>query len=341
MLISLHKQATTTPKIRAAIQASSEPAWLVAERYGISEQTVWKWRSRDDVHDRSHTPHRLQTTLTPAQEAVAVALRRALLLPLDDLLAVVREFLNPHVSRSGLDRCLRRHGVGNLQALKPREPKPAHGSFKAYEPGYLHIDIKYLPQMADEDRRRYLFVAIDRATRWVFVRIYPAQTAANARRFLRDLERAAPMKITRVLTDRAIGTPLVRETMARGKAFTDRLFGLRKRAATGQHEFDLLCAELGIEHRLAPPMHPQTNGMVEHFNGRIEDVLQSHRFHSGEDLEQTILRYVHLYNTQLPQSALNARTPIGALKDWQRHRPELFRKRVYNLAGCDAYAASR
>ena len=111
---------------------------------------MWKWRSRDDVHDRSHTPHRLQTTLTPAQEAVAVALRKALLLPLDDLLAVVREFLNPHVSRSGLDRCLRRHGVGNLQALKPKEPKPAHGTFKAYEPGYLHIDIKYLPQMSDE-----------------------------------------------------------------------------------------------------------------------------------------------------------------------------------------------
>lgn len=90
---------------------------------------------------------------------------------------MVRELLNPNVSRVGLDRCLRRHGVENLQALKPRELKPAHGTFKAYEPGYLHIDVKYLPQMADEDRRRYLFVAIDRATRWVFVRIYPAQTA--------------------------------------------------------------------------------------------------------------------------------------------------------------------
>ena len=111
MLISLHKQATTTPKIRAAIQASTEPAWKVAERYGISEQTVWKWRGRDDVHDRSHTPHKLQTTLTPAQEAVAVALRKALLLPLDDLLSVVREFLNPRASRSGLDRCLRRTDV--------------------------------------------------------------------------------------------------------------------------------------------------------------------------------------------------------------------------------------
>ncbi len=66
MLISLHRQATTTPKIRAVIQASTEPAWMVAERYGISEQTVWKWRKRDSTHDRSHTPHLLQTTLTPA-----------------------------------------------------------------------------------------------------------------------------------------------------------------------------------------------------------------------------------------------------------------------------------
>ena len=41
MLISLHTQATTTPKIRAAIQASSEPAWMEVARYGISEQTVW------------------------------------------------------------------------------------------------------------------------------------------------------------------------------------------------------------------------------------------------------------------------------------------------------------
>ena len=204
MLISLHKQATTTPKVRAAIRASDEPAWVLSERHGVSEQTVWKWRKRDDVQDRSHTPHRLQTTLTPAQEAVVVELRKMLLLPLDDLLAVVREFLNPKVSRSGLDRCLRRHGVSRLRDLKPKATKPAHKPFKAYEPGYLHIDVKYLPQMADEDRRRYLFVAIDRATRWVFVRIYAAKTAANARRFLRDLDRAAPMRITRVLTDNVL-----------------------------------------------------------------------------------------------------------------------------------------
>jgi len=32
----------------------------------------------------------------------------------------------------------------------------------------------------------------DRAARWVFIRIFTTETAANARRFLRDLERAAP-----------------------------------------------------------------------------------------------------------------------------------------------------
>jgi transposase InsO family protein len=322
MLISLHKQATTTPKVRAAIQQSDEPAWVLADRFGTTEQTIYKWRHRESVQDRSHTPHRLQTTLTPAQEAVAVSLRTSLLLPLDDLLAVVREFLNPNASRSGLDRCLRRHGVSNLRDLREKAPRPMHKPFKAYEPGFLHIDVKYLPQMADETRHRYLFVAIDRATRWVFVRIYSRKTAANARRFLRDLERACPIRISHILTDN-------------GKEFTDRLFGLRKRAATGAHDFDRLCTDLGIEHRLTPPMSPQTNGMVERFNGRIEDVLQSHHFNSREDLEQTLMRYVHLYNTQLPQSALKARTPVLEMKEWYSRKPELFRKRPYYLAGCD------
>ena len=39
--------------------------------------------------------------------------------------------------------------------------------------------------------------------------------------------------------------------------------------------------------------------MVERFNGRIADVLKTHRFSSAEDLEQTLLRYVALYNHQL------------------------------------------
>jgi hypothetical protein len=150
MLIHLHKQATTTPKVRAAIHASVEPSSALTARFGTTEQTVYKWKHRDNVHDLSHTPHRLQTTLMPPQEAVAVVLRKTLLVSIDDLLAVVREFLKPDVSRSGLDRCLRRHGVGNLRDLQAKDPRPKHKAFKAYEPGYLHVDVKYLPHLLGE-----------------------------------------------------------------------------------------------------------------------------------------------------------------------------------------------
>jgi transposase InsO family protein len=130
------------------------------------------------------------------------------------------------------------------------------------------------------------------------------------------------MKTTRVLT-------------GNGKEFTDRLFDLRKRAARGNHEFDRVSTDRGIEHRLAPPMRPQTNGMAERFNGRGKDVLQSHCLRLAEDLEQTVLRYVRHYNGHLPQSVLKGRTPIDALKDWHHEKPKLFKKRPKNHTGCD------
>ena len=108
---------------------------------------------------------------------------------------------------------------------------------------------------------------------------------------------------------------------------------------TGEHAFDKLCAELGIEHRLTKPRTPQTNGMVERFNGRISDVLQSHHFVSGEDLAQTLYRYVLLYNQQLPQSTLGSKTPLDAMQRWYTSHPHLFVKRPCNLAGGDRVCA--
>lgn len=99
----------------------------LADQYNITVATARKWKGRTDQQDRSHRPHTLHTTLTAAQEVLVVELRRMLLLPLDDLLAVTREFINPDVSRSGLSRCLRRHGVADLKSLLPvieGEPAP-------------------------------------------------------------------------------------------------------------------------------------------------------------------------------------------------------------------------
>ena len=76
-------------------------------------------------------------------------------------------------------------------------------------------------------------------------------------------------------------------------------------------------------------------GATERFNGRISDVLKTNRFDSALDLEQTLMRYVHLYNTQLPQSALRSRTPMQAMKDWHKSHPHLFVKSPRNHAGHD------
>ncbi|MEO6967289.1 MAG: integrase core domain-containing protein, partial [Rhodanobacteraceae bacterium] len=194
-------------------------------------------------------------------------------------------------------------------------------TFKDYAPGFVHVDIKYLPQMADESARRYLFVAIDRATRWVFLRIYADMSEISSSDFLRRLKRAAPMKIEKVLTDN-------------GSQFTDRFTGKGKQPS-GEHAFDRECALLGIEHRLIKPRHPQTNGMVERFNGRISQILATTRFRSREDLQTTLQRYEKLYNEHLPQRALGNQTPLQALRAWRKTRPELFIRRPKNQTGLD------
>jgi len=89
----------------------------------------------------------LNTSLTPSQEAVVIELRTALLLPIDDLLVVVRKFLYPEMSRSALDRCLRRHGISNLKKLFPEADKKENSLkiFKDYEPGFVHADMQIPP----------------------------------------------------------------------------------------------------------------------------------------------------------------------------------------------------
>jgi transposase-like protein len=325
MEINLHPNARTTPAIRLELQNSDRSTAELADIYNLHRQTVEKWRNRETTTDATHCPNRLHTTLSKGQEAVVVELRKLLLLPLDDLLVVTQEFINPDVSRSGLSRCLRRHGVSSLQSMLPEadnDDKPKHKTFKDYDPGFIHVDIKYLPQMPDENSRSYLFVAIDRATRWVYVEIHKDKTALSAKRFLSRLTEKAPFKIEKVLTDN-------------GKEFTDRFCATGQREPTGHHLFDQVCNDSGIEHRLTKPRTPQTNGMVERFNGRIAEVLATTRFDSAESLTQTITRYVRIYNHHIPQKALGHISPVDALKNWQQDMPELFKKKVYNHTGLD------
>lgn len=119
LTVKQHKNATTTPEIRAFIRASELPTAVLARLLKISESTVRKWRQRDTLEDASHIPKYSKTTLTLQQQYVVVQLRTHLMLSLDELLKVCRQFINENTSRAGLQRCLKRHGVSKLADIDP------------------------------------------------------------------------------------------------------------------------------------------------------------------------------------------------------------------------------
>lgn len=172
----------------------------------------------------------------------------------------------------------KREDIASLRALRQAQEKIDDGkkmkTFKDYALGFIHIDIKYLPRMPDEKSRRYLFVAIDRACRWVFMHIYDNQTDESSVDFLKRLKEACPFRIEKILTDN-------------GSQFTDR-FTSKEKKPSGNHAFDKACDAMKVEHRLIPPTHPQTNGMVERFNGRISELVsQSKRYTNRRGLTRS------------------------------------------------------
>jgi predicted XRE-type DNA-binding protein len=104
----IHPQARTTPKIRQKIKDSGLSDRQAAKVFNITRATAKKSLRRDDVHDRSHRANTLHTTLSAAQEAIVLALRHSLCLPLDDLLFITWQYINSEVSRSGITRLLKR-----------------------------------------------------------------------------------------------------------------------------------------------------------------------------------------------------------------------------------------
>jgi transposase len=179
-MLQIHPNARTTPVVRAEIARSDEPSGVLARRFGVSTETVRKWRKRgpDDCLDHSARPHRLPWKATEEERAVVCALRRATNFALDDLTFVVAHFL-PHLNRDSIWRILRAEGLSRRPPPSSDKPRRGQGTFKDYDLGFVHIDIKHLPKLRTADgerRKRYLYVAIDRRSRSVHLAVKDDET---------------------------------------------------------------------------------------------------------------------------------------------------------------------
>src|SRR5579872_2733509 len=229
----LHGSATTTHAIRTAIQRSKAPLKDLAVQYGLNQKTVAKWRQRSFVHDAPMGPKAPRSTVLSAEEeAVVVAFRRHTLLPLDDCLYALQATI-PHLTRSSLHRCLQRHGISRLPDVAG--DRPSRKKFKAYPIGYFHIDIA---EVRTEEGKLYLFVAVDRLSKFAFAQLHEKAKRQTASDFLKALIKAVPYKIHTVLTDNGI-------------QFAELPKNRTKPTALWRgHVFDRTCEDHGIEHRL-------------------------------------------------------------------------------------------
>ena len=298
-MLRIHPCARTTPAVRVEIARSSEPTGVLAKRYGVSTETVRKWRRRgpQDCQDRSAKPHRLPWKATAEERAIVCELRRATGFALDDLTFVVRHFL-PHLNRDSVYRILKAEGLGRLPRRDPDTARKGSGTFRAYDLGFVHIDVKHLPKLITEDgerRRRFLFIAIDRCSRSVHLAVKGDETERSAIAFLHEAAAAFRFRLTHVLTDR-------------GSCFTDA--------------FSRACAALGAEHRKTRPYTPQTNGMAERFNGRIEGEVLIITISSHRDLERLLSGFNRAYNARR-QRVLDGRTPDEVVAERLSAAPKL------------------
>jgi transposase InsO family protein len=314
--MQLHSNAATCPRQRQLIRRSALPYRTLAEQLDISLGTVHHWKHREHSHDRSCRPHTIHYALHDQEEQMVLWMRHSGQLPLDDLLEAAQPVL-PHLRRSSLHRLLVRHGCSRLPKKAPQDTGQP-GAFKEYGPGYVHIDCFYLPKL--EAQKHYCFVAIDRATRLVYLWVYEHKDKEAACDFLARCLEFYPFKIEKILTDN-------------GREFTLAIFKNRWGTKTKQpHAFEQLCYEHNIEHRKTKPYTPKTNGLVERTNGLIkENTTKQHTYQNAEQMKADLQRWWVQYNFYRRHRRIERITPYEAVCRWYDKQPELFIKEPTHL----------
>jgi transposase InsO family protein len=223
----------------------------------------------------------------------------------------------PTLSRSALHRCLQRHGISRLPRDEERASKRKR--FAETRIGYVHVDACEL-RLAQG--KLFMFLAIDRVSKFVHVAFFDANTKANGAAFLREVVAVFPYRLHTVLTDN-------------GMAFAD-LPKNRGRypeieALFGGHIFDRVCEQHGITHKLTKPYHPWTNGQAERMNrtvkasSRDDGAIKAFHYPDLAALRAHVLASVTAYNFAKHLKALRWRTPFQAVCDAWRTDPSAFK----------------
>jgi Integrase core domain len=298
LMLAIHPNAHTTPAGRREIAYSPQPTGLLAQRFWVSTVTIRNWRKcgPNTCQDRSSRPHKLSWSATQEERAIIWVLHRATGFPLDDLTFMVTHFL-PHLNRDAVYGIVKAEGLGRLPPA--HQSKRESGSFKDDDLAFMLMDINHLPKRrtADEvSRKRYLYADIDRCARWIHLAIQEDETPQSAIAFLKEAVAAFPFKITHVLT-------------GRGSCLT----------ADG---FEDACRKLKVQHRITKPCTPQTHGLLECFNGRVQREALGITISSHHQLAILLRGFNQVYNMRR-QRVLNSASSDQLVRSRLAAEPKL------------------
>jgi transposase InsO family protein len=270
----------------------------VAERYGVSRQTVHGWLRRyatgglDALADRSHRPRHCPHQMPAEVEARLCELRRHHPGWGQRRLAheLARAGVDPPPGLTSIYRALVRNGL--IQPRSRRRPKASYRRWERARPMELwQLDIMGGIWLTD-GRELKAVTGIDDHSRFCVAAglIERANAPSVCRIFTQALERHGSPE--EVLTDN-------------GKVFTGRL---------GPHPaevlFDRLCRQHGITHRLTGVRCPTTTGKIERFHKTLRaELLTGRRFASLALAQQAVDAWVADYNHHRPHQAIAMQVP--------------------------------
>jgi len=178
-----------------------------------------------------------------------------------------------------------------------------------------------IAEVRTEEGKLYLFVAIDRTSKFAVAQLVEKANRKTAWEFLEHLLEVVPYKIHTILTDNGI-------------QFAEQPRN-RNSVTFRKMRFDLICDANDIEHRLTKPNHPWTNGQVERMNRTIKDAtVRRYHYESHDQLRSHLADFLDAYNFARRLKMLSGLTPYEYIcKVWTSEPDRFILNPIHQMPG--------
>lgn len=279
-------------------------------KLGISEEWFRKWALRllkegeiEALHSHSRAPRRSPRRTPKVWENRILMIRQNR--PFEGCDRIVQQIFDvfgKKLCRNAVHKVLKRHGLVNKTSAKKLTKK----HLKRYRrplPGYLQMDIKYVPYRVN-GQNYYQLSCVDHHSSWRLIRIYDNKGFEGVESFLSDLERECPFPIMEIQTDNDL-------------AFTHKFWKLRMGFdPTFEHPLAEWCQENDVRHKLIPVGVKELNGKVENTHKQDDrEFFSQHNPQNLTHLQMLSLKYEERWNQARKTKALGWKTPYQAIRE--------------------------